>query len=75
MSGKLLGNRYWNCGNIGVAAVAVEGAIGDWAAYIGGSKSTWSEQDAIEEAKAHGCKLSVNVALTLFPGIDKPYRH
>jgi len=75
MAGKLLGSRYWNCGNIGIAAVAVEGTAGDWAAYIGGSNTAWSEDEAIEEAMEHGCKLSEWVAKTLFPSIMGIYRN
>ena len=71
---RVLGTRYWNCGNIGVAIVAVEGYVNDWAAYIGGSDTVQSEGHAIELAAMHGCKLAETEARAHFPNINKMYR-
>jgi len=50
-----------------VLAVAVEGAIGDWAAYIGAVPGDDHEEEASLIAK-YGTKLAVELAELLFPG-------
>lgn len=69
-----IGHRYWNFGNIAVVVVAVRGVIGDWAAYIGGSEFTWTEEQTVEEAAGHGCKLSEKIARAFFPHVEGYYR-
>lgn len=69
-----IGRMYCNCGDIAVAVVAVRGAVGDWATYIGGCRSTYYEIDAVVAAAEHGCKLSEKVARAFFPHIKGYYR-
>jgi len=69
-----IAHRYWNCGDIAVVVVALRGIVGDWAAYIGGSVSTWLEAEAVKPAAEHGCKLSERVARAFFPEVKGQYR-
>lgn len=49
-----------------VIAVAVKGAVGDWAAYIG-SVAGQDHQNEWQEVKANGEKLSQSIAEVMFP--------
>lgn len=49
-----------------VIAVAVEGGVGDWAAYIGAVKGDNHEREW-EDVGRHGTKLPQGVAELLFP--------
>jgi len=49
-----------------VIAVAVEGGIGDWSAYIGAVEGKNHEEEW-EEVKRNGTKLPRQVAEVLFP--------
>jgi hypothetical protein len=56
-----------------VIAVAVEGEVGDWSAYIGavpGKDHTKEWQEILK----HGTKLSRKVAEVLFPDFAKEFR-
>jgi hypothetical protein len=52
-----------------VLAVAVEGAIGDWTAYIDAVAGSCHSSEA-EEVTRTGVKLDVGVAALLFPHLD-----
>jgi hypothetical protein len=49
-----------------VLAVAVEGEVGDWSAYIGAVEGRNHEQE-FEEVAKHGTKLHRKIAELLFP--------
>lgn len=49
-----------------VLAVAVEGAVGDWAAYIGDVNGENHDQEQYEVARI-GTKLPQEIAETIFP--------
>lgn len=49
-----------------VIVVAVEGAVGDWAAYIGAVKGDNHEYEWMK-VRDHGAKLRKEVAEVLFP--------
>ncbi len=53
-----------------VLAVAKEGAVGDWAAYIGCKRG----QTTAVQVAADGCKLSRKVAELIFPHWKKKYK-
>jgi len=72
--GSVMAHRYWCPNGIGIAVVAVRGAIGDWAAYIGAEPTGWREQDAVEVAAANGDKLGEDLARAIFPYIEGEYR-
>ena len=50
-----------------VLAIAVEGAVGDWAAYIGAVPGDNHERE-YHLIMSNGTKLPENVAKLLFPG-------
>ena len=56
-----------------VLAVAVKGAINDWAAYIG-PVSGHDHMIEAEEVYRSGTKLPYLVAKVLFPSMDRAYR-
>lgn len=65
--------RYENTGSIAIAIVASasywEGELFDWAAYIGGTTDTWSEEAAIKTALDYGNKLRAEDAQYYFPDL------
>lgn len=61
-----MGKTEWKPLDRRVIAVAVEGAVGDWAAYIGAVEGE-SHEHEWREVKAHGTKLRREVAELLFP--------
>lgn len=61
--------RYWNTGPVGVAVVAKVGGANDWAAYIGGLPNNATERQVVEQTIRFGCKLNVEEAVGLFPGL------
>jgi len=71
---KIITSRYYNANYYATAIVAsiTEGI--DWAAYIGGSAHTLSENEAMLYVKDYGCKLSEKDARHFFPNIELPYR-
>jgi hypothetical protein len=59
-----MANQDYDIRTVGVGnrlIVAVEGAVGDWAAYEGPCK------DGAMEVMRTGCKLSMALAASLFP--------
>ncbi len=68
--GEVLTHKYWNCGGHAIAIVAVAGAVGDWAAYIGATDNTSSEEAAVAAAAEDGCKLYSHEAAALFPHLN-----
>jgi len=52
-----------------VIAVAKEGAVGDWAAYID-AVSGYNQADDINRVMEYGDKLPEDVARVLFPGFS-----
>lgn len=61
---------YFNDGGKGIAIVAIEGAIGDWAAYIGSCTGGGeSEKVAYQYAASNGVKLPTQLAQRIFPEI------
>ena len=52
-----------------VLAVAVEGAIGDWSAYIDAVAGV-NHANETEEVMRTGVKLDVGIAALLFPHLD-----
>ncbi len=65
---RVLNYSYWNANGIGIAIVAKEGEVADWAAYIGGDNG-WSTEDCVEWTIRHGCKLSRLQANRWFPAL------
>jgi hypothetical protein len=60
-----------------VLAVAVEGAVGDWACYIGAVKG-WNHHKEMKDVAAHGNKQSEELARLMFsrePWKSLRYRH
>ena len=75
MKERLLCGWYSNANGIAVAIVAVvnyfnDGAVFDWAMYIGGSKFTEHQEDCVEEVAQKGCKMTKKDAAWFFPGLD-----
>lgn len=64
-----------------IGIVATEGAVGDWAAYIGlyfsykGDTHVESETSSIRLIIEYGHKLDQDTARRFFPDITLPYRH
>lgn len=71
---KVIEGRYWNTNGVAIAIVAVITEEVDWAAYIGATKETMYEEEAVEWATKWGAKLSRSDALHYFPNIELPYR-
>ena len=72
---RVINWKYWKCGSNGaVAIVAKLGTVGDWAAYIGCSQQTESEERTVVTVVNEGCKLYVTEAKQLFGDIANPYR-
>jgi len=63
---RVLNYSYWNANGAGICIAAVEGAIADWAAYIGADDGMRSE-DCVEWTIRRGCKLSRKQANRWFP--------
>jgi hypothetical protein len=61
----------WPCP---VLVVAVAGAVGDWAAYIGGMGYGAADEEKEKGVYQHGAKLTEEQARGFFPGIDLVYR-
>ena len=57
---------------LGVIAVAKEGAINDWAAYIGKTEGNNHLEESFEIEK-HGAKLPYKIAKAIFPTMDKEF--
>ncbi len=67
--GGILNYSYWNC-NGAVAIVAIEGAVADWAAYVGGpSPLVRSEEATVRWVCRMGAKLSRQQAHRWFPDL------
>jgi len=60
----------WKALSCQVIAVAVEGEVGDWAAYIGAVDGRDHEKEWPEVAK-YGAKLDRRIAEILFPQFKK----
>lgn len=75
----IIANRYWSANGMAVTAVAVQGEVQDWAAYIAGVPYEEGEIEVAEWTKRFGAKLSEGDAAGLFPGIAEhgglTYRH
>jgi len=56
-----------------VLAVAVEGSIKDWSAYIGTVKGNNHDSEA-EEVARHGTKIQKEIAEFLFPNFAKEFK-
>ncbi len=56
----------WTALDVRVLAVAKEGYVGDWAAYIGAVVGNNREED-VKEVMSNGSKLPQKVAEVLFP--------
>lgn len=56
-----------------VLAVAVEGEVGDWAAYIGAVKG-WNHNKEWQEVRDNGSKMSEEAASLIFPEFAKKFR-
>lgn len=56
-----------------VLVVAVEGDVGDWAAYIGAVPGN-NHFKEIEIVASHGTKLDKEIAELIFPNWAKSYR-
>lgn len=64
----------WKALAVRVLAVAMEGEIGDWAAYIDAVPGREHKLE-LEEVMKSGMKLDKKVAAALFPKLDiKKYR-
>ena len=66
--------RYCCTGDAAAAIVAVVNYTGDetvfdWACYFGATDKTWHEQDAVDDAAAHGDKMSAADAHYFFPDL------
>lgn len=67
--------HYYFLGEDGaVVFVAIEGAVDDWAAYVGSAPYSTREEDAVKLVALHGCKLPKSWAEAIFPGVDLVYR-
>ncbi len=63
---RVLNYNYWNANGAGIAIVAVEGGVADWAAYIGADDGQRTEE-CVEWTIRRGCKLSRDQAHRWFP--------
>lgn len=71
---KIIADKWWAANGAHVGVVAVEGAIGDWAAYIGIGAGE-SHQLEAHDIAARGGKLLKKHACLLFPYLNaKRYR-
>jgi len=57
----------WKALDSRVLVVAIEGAVGDWAAYIGAINSQGRHEDALQEVAGTGTKIPQGLAEYLFP--------
>lgn len=64
----VLDYNYWNANGIGICIVAKEGAVADWAAYIGADDGQ-HEEECVAWTVRLGCKLSRTQAHRWFPGL------
>jgi len=71
---KIIEGRYWNSNGFAVAIVAVITEGIDWAAYIGATDDSKTEQETVEYVAKYGCKLSSKDAKYYFPFINLRYR-
>ena len=55
-----------------VLAVAVEGEVEDWAAYVGAVKGDNHERE-FQDVARHGTKLPYKIAKLLFPDFDRDF--
>jgi len=62
----VLAYNYWNCNGKGMVIVAKEGAVEDWAAYIGADDG-FREEECVEWTCRQGAKLSQEQAHRWFP--------
>ncbi|KKN08697.1 hypothetical protein LCGC14_1053960 [marine sediment metagenome] len=66
----ILNYSYWNCNGMAMCIAAKEGAIADWAAYIGAIPAlASSEEDAVDWTVSKGAKLSRQQANRWFPDL------
>ncbi len=64
----VLNYSYWNCNGMAMCIAAKEGAVADWAAYIGAIPAVGSsEEDAVDWTVRKGAKLSREQAGRWFP--------
>jgi len=68
--------RYFNAQGWAVAIIASVTHAVDWAAYIGATFGSLSEEDTAEYVAKHGCKLAEHDARYFFPELKYlQYRH
>ena len=66
----ILNYSYWNCNGMAMCIAAKEGAVADWAAYIGAIPAlSSSEEDAVDWTVRKGAKLSRQQAHRWFPDL------
>ena len=65
--------RAYRALSLGVVAVAKEGEINDWAAYIGKTEGNNHYKESFQVEK-HGTKIPYKVARILFPEFDQNLR-
>ena len=71
MHGDVVAYRYWNTNGVPVAIVAIEGGVGDVAAYIGGDPNPdASEEATLRRVRFYGAKLSQDEALRFLPKLE-----
>jgi len=74
---RVIEGRYWNINGVALCIVAVvtfiNGEEFDWAAYIGGTPDSCSEEETIEFVWQYGAKLTKGDALHFFPGFKHIY--
>ena len=66
--------RYCCTGDAAAAIVAVvnfkaDASVFDWTVYFGATRSTWREQDAVDDAAKCGDKMSKEDACYFFPDL------
>ncbi len=64
--GTIIQRKYWNTGGIGIAIVAVTGAVNDVAAYIGAFEAR-RQEDTEQWTINHGAKLTFDEARNMLP--------
>ena len=68
MHGDIVTFKYWNTNGVSVAIVAVEGAVHDVGAYIGGdSNSKANQEDTFLRVIKFGAKLTKQEAFSMLP--------
>ena len=68
--------RYFNANGFAVAIVASITQEVDWAAYVGATLGSLSEEETVQDVTKHGCKLPEQDARYFFPEFKGvPYRH